>query len=287
MDEATANPKMATDNDDKFSSNDAAVDDTEDLSDDFVEMQKTISNERRREKNAHGHGISDLLPFQFAPNIRPLTISDLESCVALENAAFANPNHRCSKEKFEYRLTSCSELSMGVFCTVVPAKAHAESFDMDTLGTARPVETGRDDGAVSMLMAHIIATRSHDDVVTDDAMGLPLPQHSGGSSDEKGVEQRQRQRLGNQESGRTLCIHSLAVHPKVQGVGIGKLILKAYLQQVKNSDLADRVALICQEYLINYYKRFGFTHAGPSKASFGGGGWHDMTFQLGRSLSST
>ena len=30
---------------------------------------------------------------------RPLTVSDLDSCVALENAAYENPQERCSPEK--------------------------------------------------------------------------------------------------------------------------------------------------------------------------------------------
>jgi hypothetical protein len=33
------------------------------------------------------------------PYTRPLTISDLESCVALENAAFTNPEERATREK--------------------------------------------------------------------------------------------------------------------------------------------------------------------------------------------
>jgi hypothetical protein len=81
---------------------DDAVDDTEDLPDDFVHIQKTISGERRRRQSKQMHGIQDLLPFPFSPLIRPLTISDLESCIALENAAFANPAHRCSRDKVSF-----------------------------------------------------------------------------------------------------------------------------------------------------------------------------------------
>jgi hypothetical protein len=33
------------------------------------------------------------------PYTRPLTISDLESCVVLENAAFTNPEERATREK--------------------------------------------------------------------------------------------------------------------------------------------------------------------------------------------
>ncbi|KAK5628386.1 hypothetical protein RRF57_004101 [Xylaria bambusicola] len=250
---------------------DDAIDDTEDLSDDDANAQKRISCERRRPQDAC---IKDLLPFPFSPLIRPLTISDLESCIALENAAFANPAHRCSREKFIYRLTTCPELCMGLFCTVVPSKA--QGWEIDTLHTAHAVETGRDDAAVSVLLAHIIATRSHDTVVTDDSMDYPQGDSTGRSNNDSNI--------GHQDFGRTVCIHSLAVHPKLQGVGMGKLILKSYMQQIKHADIADRIALICQEYLVSYYKRWSFCHNGPSAVNLGGGGWHDMVLDLGGAL---
>jgi hypothetical protein len=82
-----------------YTTTDDAVDDSEDLPDDLVRIQKTISGERRLQQNRPKPGIQDLLPFPFSPLIRPLTVSDLESCVALENAAFANPAHRCTRDK--------------------------------------------------------------------------------------------------------------------------------------------------------------------------------------------
>ena len=126
---------------------------------------------------------------------------------------------------------------MGVFCTVAPSKA--QGWEIDTLHTAHAVETGRDDAAVSVLLAHIVATGSHDNLVTDDSMAYPQGENTANTDDES--------KLGHQRFGRTICIHSLAVHPKLQGVGMGKLILKSYLQQIKHADVADRVALICQE----------------------------------------
>ncbi|KAI1116921.1 acyl-CoA N-acyltransferase [Nemania sp. NC0429] len=260
---------------------DDAIDDTEDLPDHVADVRKTLSWERRRRQSRQTQSIQDLFPFPFSPLIRPLTISDLESCVALENAAFPNPAYRSTREKFIYRLTECPELCHGIFCTVVPSKA--KGWEIDTLHTANPVETGRNDGAVSVLLAHIVATRSHDDVVTDKAMDYPdaykaaknnkIGNHSHANNNGK-------PNVGHQDTGRTVCIHSLAVHPKLQGVGMGKLIVRAYLQQIKSSEIADRVALICQEYLVNYYKRHGFKHVGPSRANFGGGVWHDMAFDL-------
>jgi hypothetical protein len=50
-------------------------------------------------------------PTNLHPYTRPLTISDLESCVALENAAFSDPNERASREKVR---VSFSKVQFGV-----------------------------------------------------------------------------------------------------------------------------------------------------------------------------
>lgn len=82
-------------------SDDAAIDDTDDVVDDeFADLQRTLSAKRREEKEkGRENRIQEILPFPFAPNIRPLGISDLQSVIALENAAFSDPHHRASPEK--------------------------------------------------------------------------------------------------------------------------------------------------------------------------------------------
>jgi hypothetical protein len=77
-----------------------AIDDSADVDGDFADVQRTISQRRRKEKEDAKKEISiqEILPFHFSPTIRPLTVSDLNSCIALENAAFA-PEHRASPEK--------------------------------------------------------------------------------------------------------------------------------------------------------------------------------------------
>ena len=77
-----------------------AIDDSADVDGDFADVQRTISQKRRQEKEAAKKEISiqEILPFHFSPIVRPLTVSDLESCVALENAAFSE-EHRASREK--------------------------------------------------------------------------------------------------------------------------------------------------------------------------------------------
>ena len=126
---------------------------------------------------------------------------------------------------------------MGVFLTVIPEQA--KKAGLETLSTAQPVETGRVDGAVSVLLAHIISTRCRGDIITDADMGYPKDWRTrGGRTDEN---------LGHQEAGRTVGIHSLAVLPRLHRCGIGQMIMKAFLDQMKNSGLVDRVALICQD----------------------------------------
>ncbi|KAL1864235.1 hypothetical protein Daus18300_007832 [Diaporthe australafricana] len=260
--------------DDQF--DDAIADDDEDVDDQFAELQRTMSAKRRDDKEkGRENRIQEILPFPFAPNIRPLSVSDLRSTVALENAAFTDPQHRASPEKLEYRLTKCPELTLGVFCTVVPDLA--SDFDIETLATAHPVETDRADQAKSVLLAHIIATASSSNIVQDSDMEIPADWRA---SQGKHVDK------GHREGGRTICVHSLAVSPKLQGRGLGKLIMKSFLQQMKSIG-AERVALICQEYLVSYYERFGFKHAGKSKAEFGGGGWHDMVFDLAATAATS
>ncbi|KAK4655653.1 hypothetical protein QC762_304290 [Podospora pseudocomata] len=249
---------------------DQAIDESSDADGDFAQLQKTLSQKRRAEKDSPESRLQKALPFPFLPNIRPLTVSDAPSCVQLENAAFPNPDHRASPEKFEYRLTTCPELSLGVFCTVIPSQLPS-SCKLPTLSTARPVETDRADGAVSVLLAHIVSTRGTGKVVSDADMDYPKDWRT---------RQGKSAEVGHQETGGLVALHSLAVLPGLQGCGIGKMIMKAYLQQVKGMGLGEGVGLICQDYLVGYYERFGYKNLGPSKAQFGGGGWNDMVFDL-------
>lgn len=164
-----------------------------------------------------------------------------------------------------------------------------------TLLTSLPVETNRTNNTKSVLLAHIIATASDSMVVTDKQMSVP-PKCKGS-----------RGKLGHVEGGKTICLHSLAVAPKLQGAGLGKMVHTAFLQRMKAIG-AERVGLLCQDVrlsmhqnnrfalrakastdiaeqcLLTYYERFGYKHMGQSNAKFGGGGWHDMVFDLAGQL---
>lgn len=87
-------------------------------------------------------------------------------------------------------------------------------------------------------MAHIVATKTTELVVTDDAMDYPRDWETASTVDNK---------AGHQEDGRTICVHSLAVLPEYQGTGIGRTIMMAYMQQMNGAGIADRLALIAHD----------------------------------------
>ena len=81
---------------------------------------------------------------------------------------------------------------------------------------------------------------------------------------------------GQQDGGRTILIHSLAVLPEYQRQGLGKIIMKSYLQRMESSGIADRISLIAHDHFVKFYESFGFMNTGKSKCKFGGGEWFDL-----------
>ena len=132
----------------------------------------------------------------------------------------------------------------------------------------------QDKPLVRQLIAHVVATRTPSPSVTDASMGLPPKWRDRRSSlpDISNGEEPQ----GHQDRGGTICIHSLAVAKEHQGIGLGTVLIKAYIQRIKDSKCADRLALLAHDNLIGFYTGLGFENMGPSKATFGGGGWNNL-----------
>ncbi|CAK7568612.1 MAG: hypothetical protein SEPTF4163_006608 [Sporothrix epigloea] len=205
-----------------------------------------------------------------AITIRPLTLADRDSCVVVENACFTNPEHRATPEKFSYRLTVCPELCFGIFVHTADSEA--------LVGSASPAQSPSA-ASSGIMVGHIIATRCKSNVVTDASMVLPKDWRVA-VLDPASVPVSP---LGHQPDGNTVAVHSLGIVPSVQGRSLGTKLMKAYLEHMgalsssnNSQHKIDRVALICQDYLVDYYKKLGFINNGPSEAQFGGGGWFDM-----------
>ena len=87
-----------------------------------------------------------------------------------------------------------------------------------------------------VLVAHAVATMGDSPIVTDRDMDYP-----------KNWRNAQSNGVGHREHGRTICLHSLAVLPQFQGIGLGPLLMRAYLRYTDQAGLADRTALLCEE----------------------------------------
>lgn len=82
-------------------SEECAVDDSTDVDDQFVLVQraeKILAEQRLKHRNSSLLKLRETLPFHFSPLLLPLTISNFDACVALENAAF-KPEWRCTPQK--------------------------------------------------------------------------------------------------------------------------------------------------------------------------------------------
>jgi ribosomal protein S18 acetylase RimI-like enzyme len=85
---------------------------------------------------------------------------------------------------------------------------------------------------------------------------------------------------GHSEDGQTICLHSLCIHPDFSGKGFGQILLKGYVQRIRDSGVATRIALLCRERLLGFYEKAGFKKVGPSKCQYGGGNWFDMVLDF-------
>lgn len=90
-----------------------------------------------------------------------------------------------------------------------------------------------------MLLAHVIATRTNAEVVTDEAMDYPR--------DWKTAPSAPSSKIGHSEDGRSICVHSLGVIPGYQGRLLGRTLMTAYVQQMNGAGIADRIALIAHD----------------------------------------
>ncbi|EFX05347.1 gcn5-related n-acetyltransferase [Grosmannia clavigera kw1407] len=207
--------------------------------------------------------ILDLSPDNIV--IRPLSVADHAASIAVENAAFTNPNHRASPDKLSYRLTACPELSLGLF-----AKATAADGELEM----------ESDASGNILVAHIIATRCHGRLASDASMNYPKDWRTTLATT---VATENGTPIGHDPTGTTVALHSLAVAPVAQRKGAGSRLVQAFVDKMGRDTPADHVAIICQDYLVNYYKKLGFALVGPSAAQFGGGGWYDMIYDLPKS----
>lgn len=240
--------------------------------------------------------------------IRPLNLRDLPQVVLLERLCFPPPE-QASPLKLEYRLTVCPELCSGLF---------VREFDDSKLkGSELPL---RSTVKRETLIGAVIGTKTNSPLVTDASMGVGEGFHSvmceNGQLKEayltrelRELMEKQRDEslqsdttsnananananandnanangnatIGHDDSGSTIAIHGVIVHPEFRGRRLGSLMVKDYIQKMAQQDVAETVCLLCKESLVPFYAGLGFTDKGESQCRFAGVVWHDMVLKL-------
>lgn len=229
--------------------------------------------------------------------IRPLTVRDASQVLALELIGFP-PHERASALRIEYRLTTCPELCSGLF---------VREFDKEAIkGTELPKHSTIKN---ETLIGQIIATKMLSETVVDESMEVSPSfvstmcnpdgtlKESYKTEQLKKLEEQDKQKehevpgseksapkstgiAGHVDAGKTIGIHSVVVDPKFQGMKLGSLLLKDYIQKMSQQYVADGITLLCKEKLIKFYSSVGFSDKGVSECRFGGEEWHDMFIVL-------
>lgn len=122
------------------------------------------------------------------------------------------------------------------------------------------------------MFVHIIATLGCSPVVTDEDMDYPKNWLKMLHGDESSPSEL----VGHRPEGRTVCIHSIAVCPRLQGLGLGTATLKSYVQRLNSAGLADRVALICRQSETRFFQKCGFRNIGRSDTKTLPGEFYNM-----------
>ncbi|KAJ4270036.1 hypothetical protein NW762_001709 [Fusarium torreyae] len=224
---------------DRDADSDGGAIDEGDADDEMVNSKRNFSQMRIQKRNSEAGLLKKVIPFHWAPMLQPLTENDIDTCVTLESVALSEARYRSPREKIEYRIRKSGGICYGLFNTVRPSDV--KSLSITTMQHSRFVEGGRGDQSKHVMFAHVLATLGTHSVVTDADMAMP--------ENWRDAKACKDSPLGHQSSGRTICLHSFIVCPEVQGVGIGKTVMKSYLELMNESGMADRVAIICQPVL--------------------------------------
>ncbi|KAM0558236.1 hypothetical protein ACHAPJ_004923 [Fusarium lateritium] len=190
--------------------------------------------------------------------VRQLNINDLERSLVVETAAFP-PAEAATREKIEYRLSVCPELCIGLFLREGASLPSTIPQDIPFITES----TSNDD----VLLAHVISTKTTNKPVRDEDMAYPSNWKSDPQADYD---------VGHKKDGGTIALHALAVSPDYQRSGLGKAIMRAYIERMKQTKTADRISILTYDRLVPYYQKLGFEHYGKSESEYAGIAWHDL-----------
>lgn len=85
--------------------------------------------------------------------------------------------------------------------------------------------------------------------------------------------------VGHDPQGKYIVIMSVVVHPDHQQNGFAGKLIEHFTEKMSVLNKKE-IFLICQEQLIDMYKRYGFEYLSRSSSEHGGLSWHEMVMEL-------
>lgn len=103
--------------------------------------------------------------------------------------------------------------------------------------------------------------------------------NSGATHEVELSDEEFKELVGHDSEGKYIVILSVVVHPAYQGKGMASMLMKSFIDRMKNLGKSG-IYLICQTELIYMYEKYGFVDLGASGSDHGGMSWNEMSLSL-------
>jgi len=103
--------------------------------------------------------------------------------------------------------------------------------------------------------------------------------NSGSCHEVKLSDESFKEMLGHDSQGKNIVVMSVVVHPHYQKQGFVSLLMKKFIEDMKNLK-KEEIFFICKKELIPMYEKYGFKDLGESSSTHGGVAWNEMSLPL-------
>jgi GNAT superfamily N-acetyltransferase len=88
-----------------------------------------------------------------------------------------------------------------------------------------------------------------------------------------------KQSTDSERNGSYFCVLTVAVKPDSRGKGYGAQLMRKIIDRAIQDQLKG-ILLMCEQPLIHFYEKLGFSYVKPSLSEHGGISWHEMILNL-------
>ena len=85
--------------------------------------------------------------------------------------------------------------------------------------------------------------------------------------------------VGHDADAPNVVILSVVVDPAFQGQGLSRVLMEEFVARMKAMNKAT-IYLMCPDYNVPLYEKFGYRYLNPSASNLGGRAWHEMSMVL-------